>query len=60
MTKRQEVTTAAPDPLEKYAQHFADLFGKLTQREGFRQYLQGLLFPTERNKTVTGLANTEP
>ena len=60
MTKRQDVTTAAPDPLEKYAQHFDDLFSKLNQREGFRQYVEGLLLPTERNKTLTGLANTEP
>ena len=60
MTKRQAVTTAAPDPLEKYAQHFDDLFSKLNQREGFRQYLEGLLLPTERNKTLTGLTNTEP
>jgi hypothetical protein len=36
MTKRQEVT-AAPIPLEKYAQHFDDLFRKLNQREGFRR-----------------------
>src|SRR5215472_8687974 len=60
MTKRQAVTTAAPDPLEKYAQHFDDLFSKLNQREGFRHYVEGLLLPTERNKTLTGLANTEP
>src|SRR5215471_21012617 len=60
MTKRQEVMTAAPDPLEKYAQHFDPLFSKLNQRQGFRQYLEGLLLPTDRNKTLTGLANTEP
>src|SRR5215472_1612376 len=60
MTKRQEVMTAAPDPLEKYAQHFNPLFSKLNQRQGFRQYLEGLLLPTDRNKTLTGLANTEP
>jgi SRSO17 transposase len=59
MTKRQEVT-AAPDPLEEYAQHFDDLFSKLNQRDEFRRYLEGLLLPTERNKTLTGLANTEP
>src|SRR5512142_1141544 len=59
MTKRQEAT-AAPVPLEEYAQHFDDLFRKRNQREGFRHYLQGLLVPTERNKTLTGLANTEP
>ena len=59
MTKRQEAP-AAPAPLEEYAQHFDDLFSKLNQREGFRHYLEGLLVPTERTKTLTGLANTEP
>jgi SRSO17 transposase len=50
----------APGPLETYAQAFDDLFPKRTQREGFRRYLEGLLLPTERNKTLTGLTNTEP
>jgi SRSO17 transposase len=50
----------APGPLEAYAQAFDDLFPKRTQRAGFRRYLEGLLLPTERNKTLTGLANTEP
>src|SRR5215469_2023248 len=59
MTKRRAIP-AAPEPLEEYAQHFDDLFSKLNQREGFRQYLEGLLLPAERNKTLTGLANTEP
>src|SRR5215469_15051759 len=59
MTKRQ-AATAAPMLLEKYAQHFDALFSKLNQREGFRRYLEGLLLPAERNKTLTGLANTEP
>src|SRR5436305_8520624 len=59
MTKRQEATVASV-PLEEYAQHFDDVFSKLNQREGFRHYLEGLLVPTERNKTLTGLANTEP
>jgi SRSO17 transposase len=34
--------------------------GKSNQREGFRQYLEGLLLPSERHKTLTGLVNTEP
>ena len=59
MTKRIEVT-AAPVPLEEYIEHFDPFFGKSNQREGFRQYLQGLLLPTERHKTLTGLVNTEP
>jgi DDE superfamily endonuclease len=50
----------APGPLEAYTQAFDDLFTKRTQRAGFRRYLEGLLLPTERNKTLTGLANTEP
>ncbi|HUY99933.1 MAG TPA: transposase [Thermomicrobiaceae bacterium] len=32
----------------------------LPQRRAFRAYLQGLLLPRERNKTLTGLAGTEP
>ncbi len=59
MTKRLEVQRA-PAPLEEYAQHFDGLFGKSNQREGFRRYLEGLLLPSERHKTLTGLTNTEP
>jgi SRSO17 transposase len=59
MTKRRSIPTA-PEPLEGYARHFDDLFGKSNQRDEFRRYLEGLLLPTERNKTLTGLANTEP
>jgi hypothetical protein len=50
----------APAPLEDYARTFDDLFSARAQREGFRRYLEGLLLPTERNKTLTALANTEP
>ncbi len=59
MTKRIEVEKA-PAPLEEYAKHFDPLFGKSNQREGFRRYLEGLLLPSERHKTLTGLTNTEP
>src|SRR5690348_7266077 len=59
MTNRIEVAQA-PAPLESYAKHFDPLFGKSNQREGLRQYLEGLLLPSERNKTLTGLVNTEP
>lgn len=52
MTKRLPVTPA-PGPLEDYARTFDDLFGARAQREGFRRYLEGLLLPTERNKTLT-------
>ena len=60
MTRRLPVRPA-PGPLEEYARHFDDLFGRArAQREGFRRYLEGLLLPAERNKTLTALANTEP
>jgi hypothetical protein len=49
-----------PDPLEAYAAQFDDLFCRANQRDGFRQYLAGLLLPAERNKTLTALANVEP
>jgi hypothetical protein len=66
---RQEPTAAmttrrpcppAPGPLEPYAQRFDSLFSSLAQRRGFRDYLQGLLLPRDRNKTLTGLAGAEP
>jgi SRSO17 transposase len=59
MTKRSPVSPA-PGPLEDYAQSFDDLFGARAQRHSFRRYLEGLLLPAERNKTLTALANTEP
>ena len=59
MTARQSVTPA-PAPLEEYAQQFDSLFGKRNQREGCRQYLEALLVPSERNKTLTALVNAEP
>ena len=59
MTKRL-LATPAPGPLEDYAARFDDLFGTLAQRQLFRRYLEWLLLPTERNKTLTALANTEP
>jgi hypothetical protein len=50
----------APGPLEDYAQRFDALFSSLAQRRGLRDYLQGLLLPRDRNKTLTGLAGAEP
>ena len=51
----------APGPREVYALCFNYLFDTLAQRRGFREYLQGLLLPKDRNKTLTAaLANTEP
>jgi hypothetical protein len=51
---------AAPGPLEDYAQHFDPLLASLAQRRGLREYLQGLLLPRDRNKTLTALADAEP
>jgi SRSO17 transposase len=59
MTKRSPVSPA-PGLLEDYAARFDDLFGARAQRHSFRRYLEGLLLPAERNKTLTALANTEP
>src|SRR5215208_2937117 len=59
MTRRYPVSPA-PGPLEDYAQGFDDLFGARAQRHSFRRYVEGLLLPAERNKTLSALANTEP
>src|SRR6266581_8398643 len=50
----------APGPLEVYAARFDPLLGSLAQRRGLRDYLQGLLLPRDRNKTLTALADAEP
>jgi hypothetical protein len=59
MTKRLPCPLA-PGPLEGYAEQFDDGFGTLAQRRGFREYLQGLLLPRDRHKTLTGLVGVEP
>ena len=59
MTERRPCP-AAPGPLEEYAAQFDALFGTLAQRRGFREYLQGLLLPRDRNKTLTALVGAEP
>jgi DDE superfamily endonuclease len=59
MTTRLPVVPA-PTPLEAYATQFDALFTNVHQRQAFRRYLEGLLLPAERNKTLTALANTEP
>jgi len=59
MSRRLPVAPA-PGPLETYAGAFDDLFPHRSQRAQFRRYLEGLLLSSERNKTFTGLANTEP
>jgi hypothetical protein len=50
----------APGPLEDYAAQFDPLFTRLAQRRGLRAYLEGLLLPRDRNKTLTALVGTEP
>src|SRR3954453_19382085 len=59
MTKRSPVSPA-PGPLEDYVRSLDDLFGARAQRHSLRRYLEGLLLPEERNKSLTALANTEP
>lgn len=59
MTKRLPCPLA-PGPLEGYAAQFDEGFGTLAQRRGFREYLQGLLLPRDRHKTLTGLVGVEP
>src|SRR4029450_125118 len=53
---RHRPCPAAPGPLEAYAARFDDLFSRLAQRRGVREYLAGLLAPRDRNKTLTGVA----
>jgi DDE superfamily endonuclease len=50
----------APGPLEDYAKQFDPLLASVAQRRGLRDYLQGLLLPRDRNKTLTALADAEP
>jgi SRSO17 transposase len=59
MTKRL-ACPPAPGPLEDYATQFDPLLARLAQRRSFRAYLEGLLLPRDRNKTLTSLAGTEP
>jgi hypothetical protein len=59
MTKCSPVSPV-PGPLEKYAACFDKYLGARAQRQTFRRYLDGLLMPTELNKTLTALANTDP
>jgi hypothetical protein len=50
----------APGPLEEYAVGFDEVFANVAQRRGFREYLQGLRLPRDRNKTLTALVGAEP
>lgn len=58
MTRRPVDPTSVP--LEAYCQRFDDDFRTVNQRNAFRRYLEGLLLPSERTKTLTALANVEP
>ena len=49
-----------PAPLEAYCQQLDASFRTVNQRTAFRRYLEGLLLPAERNKTLTALAHAEP
>jgi SRSO17 transposase len=59
MTSRRPCPPA-PGPLEDYATQFDPLLSSVAQRRGLRDYLQGLLLPRDRNKTLTALADAEP
>jgi hypothetical protein len=50
----------SPAPLETYCQQFDDCLRTINQRTAVRRYLEGLLLPAERNKTLTALAHAEP
>jgi SRSO17 transposase len=47
-------------PLEGFAARFDELFGRVAQWRGFREYLAGLLAPRDRNTTLTALAGAGP
>jgi SRSO17 transposase len=59
MTRRVPCSPA-PGLLEDYVAQFDELLPNVAQRRAIREYLHGLLLPRERNKTLTGLAGTEP
>lgn len=46
--------------MEDYTAQYDALFATLAQRCSFREYLQGLLLPRDRHKTLTALAGAEP
>jgi SRSO17 transposase len=50
----------APGLLEGYVAQFDELLPNAAQRRAHRENLHGLLLPRERNKTLTGLAGTDP
>ena len=50
----------APGPLEEFSVQFDPLFASYSQRSNFRTYVNGLLLPRDRAKTLTALAGAEP
>jgi hypothetical protein len=54
MTRRRPCP-AAPGQ-EEYAARFDDLFSRLAQRRGFREYLAGLLAPPSYDGSSPGVA----
>ena len=50
---RHRPCPAAPGPLEEYAAWFDDLFSRLAQRRGVREYLAGLLAQDEQVRAAT-------
>src|SRR6266487_3092956 len=59
MTKRLPCPPP-PRPPEGHPAPLDALWGSLAQRRALRAYLQGLLLPRDRNKTLTALADAEP
>ena len=59
MTPRKP-RSAVPGPVEEYVRRVDDLVNQLAQRRGFRAYLQGVVLPRDRNKTLTALVGSEP
>jgi hypothetical protein len=43
-----------------FIQAFDEPLAECPQRVAFHRYLEGLLWSTEHNKTLTGVANTAP
>src|SRR3954447_13282173 len=60
MMSQRLACAPGPGPLETYARPFDPRFGTLAQRRGLRAYLQGLLLPRERHKTLPALVGMEP
>jgi SRSO17 transposase len=60
MATPRRACASAPAPLEAYCEQFDPLLATYGQRNSFRRYLEGLLLPRDRTKTLTALAGAEP